>query len=506
MTTELVQTRIEFQLSSTVESVYVTAPGHSYSIGDIVPLEGGSGTGATAVVSEVYEGGVTVVKIRDQGAGYLPNAYFDVTPAVGDAGSGANVRLIEVHSTGRFHANTFVPLTELLANVSSVVMNVANYRVSAPDSFIKLATANANTRMMDACNSYSYGPCGPMKRITVDVAGSKYGAMPTVTMPSPEIPTLNSNNYPISDLGILGTIEIVNSGTGYELNDKVEFKLGIGGRGCGATALVSSVSSSGAILGVEMQPPVIGGTVSVNTGVSANTVNGVDTHFLVELKVGDRIRILREDNTVKSITSNTVLVTDNNWSTSITSANLSLWGKDFIGGSGYKIERLPTISIISNSGANAELAVTTLIGTGGTADSSSLNPLGGVKKISVTNGGSNYLTAPNVDLSMIGSGTAKAIAVVGGGIKTYPGRFEDQSGFVSGLDRMQGFDFYQFFSYVIKGGRTLDEYRKVLELILHPVGYKYFGEWQSDTVHTTLSVGTSDGCVGNSNNIVLVAS
>ncbi len=73
------------------------------------------------------------------------------------------------------------------------------------------------------------------------------------------------------------------------------------------------------------------------------------------------------------------------------------YGKYPFGGMGYQIGRLPTITVVSNTGNNAQLVVTDILGHDAQFSISSTNP-GEVLTINILDSGKNYISTPNVSL------------------------------------------------------------------------------------------------------------
>lgn len=70
-----------------------------------------------------------------------------------------------------------------------------------------------------------------------------------------------------------------------------------------------------------------------------------------------------------------------------------------LGGMGYRVDQLPTISIVTSNTAPATLSVPGILGTGATFYSTT-DRAGAVTKIDVTYGGTEYITTPNVSLAV----------------------------------------------------------------------------------------------------------
>ena len=90
--------------------------------------------------------------------------------------------------------------------------------------------------------------------------------------------------------------------------------------------------------------------------------------------------------------------------------------------------------------------------------------------------GIGYDTAPTFDLTGIGDGQAIVNAVIGPLCVT-SGDFRDQRSFASADNRITDSYLWQDYSYVIKVGRYIDEWRKIVKKVLHPAGLMMFGEY-----------------------------
>lgn len=147
-----------------------------------------------------------------------------------------------------------------------------------------------------------------------------------------------------------------------------------------------------------------------------------------------------------------------------------------IGGSGYSMDKLPKANVVSATGNGAVITVKALLGFGD--DLKTLSDVSGkIQKISVIKTGSGYLTPPTLNLSNIGDGTAQATATIVTGAYSYPGRWLNDDGQISGYNFLQDRDYYQNFSYVVKAKQSIEKYRKYLKDLLHPAGLKLFGEY-----------------------------
>lgn len=169
-----------------------------------------------------------------------------------------------------------------------------------------------------------------------------------------------------------------------------------------------------------------------------------------------------------------------------------------IGGAGYEESFPPTISI-SGAGSGANITVDSLLGFGGTFTTGQ-GTLGVIEEVTITNRGSGYTSAPTIDLTGSGSGTANLIANVVTGVFTYPGRFKDDTGLLSSSNYLEDRDYYQNFSYVVKLKKSIEEYRKYINDLVHPTGMKLWAEYLYDSeppVNQTITLNSYISTVPN---------
>ena len=162
-------------------------------------------------------------------------------------------------------------------------------------------------------------------------------------------------------------------------------------------------------------------------------------------------------------------------SNTITQVNFVPVQGQFVGGSGYTQTLLPTANVISATGTGANIAVTAILGSGGTLKAAN-SSIGTIKTITLINGGSGYTSPPTINLKQSGDGTAIANATIVTGIYTYPGRYLNDDGHISSYNFLEDRDYYQIFSYVIKSTKPINSYKNALTDLTHPAGMKLFGE------------------------------
>lgn len=170
-----------------------------------------------------------------------------------------------------------------------------------------------------------------------------------------------------------------------------------------------------------------------------------------------------------------------------------------VGGTGYNMSRLPRANVISATGAGANVVVTAVLGDGERLVSVS-DDIGAILKLDIISGGSGYATVPTINLKGFGSGTAQAEATIVQGVYSYPGRYLNDDGHLSGFNFLQDGKYYHNYSYVVRIKQAISRYRKALKDLVHPIGMSLFGEYTSvdngETINLQVrSSGTTENTV-----------
>ena len=252
--------------------------------------------------------------------------------------------------------------------------------------------------------------------------------------------------------------------------------------GFGAAAAVTNVASNGAITKVELQPPRITGTANV-FGTTNVQVIGTGTYFLDELRVGDRIIVNNESRYINTISSNTSLNVNVNFNSATTGGgkNIGLYGKLPVGGVNYEQNRLPTITVSSVAGANANISVTSLMGDGENLQGLSDQELGAILKIRVVNPGLGYQTPPTIDLTTKGDGTAIANSTIEPSYVSFPGSWKTSDSLLSSSERViQGRDYYVDYAYVLSSKVEFSKFKDLFKNLIHPAGFKQYADFKVD--------------------------
>ena len=131
-------------------------------------------------------------------------------------------------------------------------------------------------------------------------------------------------------------------------------------------------------------------------------------------------------------------------------------------GSGYR--RVPTVQVVSETGTGAAVRARG-------------DNIGKIKEVKVLNQnfGALYYEAPTIDLSNYGGGDASVTLGIGS-IARHPGSFRNDDGHLSEAKYLQDNKYYQTFSYVLRTGLSIENYRDTIKKLVHPAGMELFGE------------------------------
>lgn len=478
-----------------INSIEITNAGSKYNVGDhpVITTATGKGFGGDIVIDEVSSGNVESVVILEGGAGYRVDDFLLIS---GGGGSGANGNVKLVLDDSSVHPNSYNIISSQIyleantpigtssnvnesfayQNLRTIYTNTSNIRANSGISLLSLnlsswlansnvyfetydslnvtnqvsgisntvlitstnsksnvvwispafstrqanltvqviKKANANTTVANSTASFVYANTGPARLIYIREVGAGYTSTPTISVLA---------NNTVKELGILGKMEIISGGLGYQINDKIVFTNIPNGFGTGAAANVTNVAANGMITQVKFVE--------------------VPGHL--------------------------------------------------VGGAGYStlgVPYYPTANVVSANGSayGANVVVTHLLGEGGSFLVSN-STYGAIESIAILTKGSNYQQGNTfIDLTGSGDGTAKANISIIEGAFTYPGRYLNDDGFLSSYNFIQDRDYYQNYSYVIRSGASIDNYRKALKELVHPAGMKVFASYITEDMNESMAV------------------
>ena len=470
---------IEVNGLSTLAVINVINGGASYNIGDPVVISGGGATtSAEAIVSDVFSGYINKVLIAAGGAGFKTGSNVNLVGATANA---SLVLAIDgVDTSGANSANSFVVDTSRIANYSSLLISAADY--GFPNTAI---SENVNSRIIDALAFSSITSIGPITNVAVLFANAIFAYVPTLDADSAPFINGASEEQHVLYTKSLGRITINTAGDSYKIGDELVFtNSGNMNFGFGAAAAVLNVSATGAITNVALQPPRITGTANA-FGTTNVTVIGTGTYFLDELRVGDRIIINNESRYINTITSNTSLTVNANFNSATTGLpkKIGLHGLLPVGGINYDKTKLPSITVSSIAGANANLSVTCLMGDGEDLTASADQNPGAVLAIRIINPGAGYQSPPTIDLTNKGSGTATANSVIEPSYVSFPGNWKTSDGILSSAERvMQGRNYYIDYAYVLSSKVEFSKFKELFKNLIHPAGFKQYADFRIDEI------------------------
>lgn len=542
-----------------LQRINVVNGGFGYTLkpNTVVTVAGGGGAKANVyALSNFLPPSYTIV---DGGSGYrvndrvnYANAAFAYVTSVSGTGSITGIRYVpSVNAQAVVSLTATVQSSNVLAsgavittasapgnaraNVSYITTDVIGFKddVLIGNSnffFANMASANANTRMIDAL-SFSTLETSSIFSMIVDNGGGGIASIPTIevtsTVPTEdEFDVYSAKRSDIAPLGILSPIQIINGGGWYQANDRIVFT---GGSGRGAYANVTSVGANGTITGISyfynpddafpLYP--LGG-------------NGYKNEFLPSVSV-------QSANTKASgaiITVPGILGTGADFSLvvdrvgSITTIGIQNYGEDYSSQPGVSlkiqdivvsnvaIENLPRKGEVIYQGPTINLSTYTA-----RVNSVSLLAPDANTQLSLYNlQVFNYNANPNPNLTLkilgedrninlvmansafpqfektysyfdasgnrtvytrnynkqgyisYGDGSAKANATFLNGLVIGDGQYLTSQGQPSSFDIMQD-DRYNNFTYLITVDKEISKYREVLLGLLHPVGTNVLGRY-----------------------------
>jgi len=491
---------IRAQTISILRSINIIDGGSNYKVGDPIKIIGGQSGNfiipPSAIINEVFSGLISRINVLYGGAGFVLG---DTVEPLNISNVALSLAIDQVNTGGELTstltANTFKIYTDIISDINpaNTLISASNY--GFPSTLIT-AGENVNTIIAQALSNSSFTSIGPIQSVAILSSNSSFSATPIIDATPAQL-TVANGSISIRDFGTLGRFQINNGGQNYAVGDEVIFTNPPMGFGIGAAATVEEVDINGSITLLKFQPYRISGKVGVTTGSSI--VGGdANTKFETELIVGDTIRVRNQDRKVTTITSNTTLLVDSNFTANASNVRLGKLDVYPIGGQGYKNTKLPTLTINSANGTNANVVTTTIFGDGENLEPTGTKKPGEILSIVLLNPGRGFVQNPTIDLSGFGDGNATANATIENPISILPGRFFTSKGIISAEEmRIQSGNYYHNYSYTISAGIEFNRYKSVIRNLIHPSGYQDHGEW---TKLETLNTATSS--INNASNIL----
>ena len=310
-------------------------------------------------------------------------------------------------------------------------------------------------------------------------------------------------------MGILGPIQILNGGHGYQANDKIVFT---GGSGLGAYANVMSVNATGSITKVDyVQGPFKGypyggmgykGTDLPSVSVSSANTQAANAQLFVPGILGEGATFSVVVDRAGSVTTIKLIDGGQDY---VTTPNVSLKVQDIVV-SNVSIFNLPQKGDVVYQGAN--INVSTYSATVNSVSELTFDddPTKSFWNLRVF----NYNSTPNTNLILnidrnihmpmantqfdsnydetgvrnYGDGSAKATAKFLNGLVVSQGQYLNTQGQPSSFDVLQSSK-YNNYTYQVTVQESIAKYRNILLNLLHPTGMRLIGRYAMKSEHTT---------------------
>ena len=444
--------------------------GTLYQPGDPVIVYGGlnpntsNPIGATAEVGTVTSGSIQNINVLTGGYGYtaFPNTLINITND-----PGANAIVGGLNPAANSEANVTYFSIDSIETKAGITIGNTTY------GFANLLSANANTTLANALTFQSFATY-PISSVTLLNGGGAISTPPVVTAIAREHTDNpdSANAYAfLASLGILGPIQIISGGNGYQANDTIVFT---GGGGFGAYANVLTVNASGAIQTVGYVYPnsnshylySLGGmgyTSLPTLSVSSANTQAANAILSVPAILGTGATFSTVTSSVGSISTINIINPGEDY---VSAPNVSLVVQDIVV-SNVTIAQLPQKGDVAYQGANVVTALYKSTVNNITLLVPNSDPLQSLYNLRVF----NYSTNPNPgqkinilgkNIHMItqnvtyggfynsygvknyGDGQAKASATFLNGLVIGQGQYLDTSGQPSSYDVLQSSQYNNF--------------------------------------------------------------
>lgn len=472
-----------------------------YRPGDPVIVYGGlnsnTGIGATASITETTSGSIQRIKVETGGYGYRedPNTKISILN-----GGGAIAVVGGINPSETTDANaTFIP-TDVISLKRFSQIGSADYE------FSNLAISNANTSLANAFTFTGFTTY-PISSVLVTFAGGGITSIPIVSAESQYTTEILENPGNLKYLGILAPIQIIESGTGYQVNDKIVFT---NGSGAGAYANVTNVSANGQILdvnyvyGTSKLTYPLGGMGYRSDALPVLTVNSANVAaanavLAVPGILGDGATFTPTVDRVGAITTITILEPGEDY---VAAPNVSLKVQDIVV-SNVSVSLMPMQGDIIYQGVDSANSTYRAIVDSISTLVSYSDPIDTLHRLRVF----NYTSLPNYNLPLkidnknivmdmtneyssintatrfdstgvitYGDGTARASASFLNGLVISQGQYLDTTGQPSSFDVLQS-EVYNNYTYQITVEKEIAKYRDTLLNLLHPTGMQVIGRY-----------------------------
>ena len=282
--------------SGIITSAQIESGGQGYTEGTTVPIISNTGIGAQVIISKVSKGTIQAAGVVKGGAGFQ----VDSPLLIFGSGSGASGYVSDVDDSGFYHPNTYNVMwttinLEASTNIGNLIYSNLNNKIIDP--------ANDSAGFTNSMSYFVYANCGPAYSLTIVSGGNNYTSV-NVSI---------SANSTISRMGILGKMQIINGGLGYNAGDTIEFLNPLGSAGSGAIANVTNVAANGMITEVRFEQ--VPGQIVGGSGYdwfnlpTANVISGTGSgaNIAVTAVIGHNEEIIQSVSNIGTILALTVV-------------------------------------------------------------------------------------------------------------------------------------------------------------------------------------------------------
>lgn len=149
------------------------------------------------------------------------------------------------------------------------------------------------------------------------------------------------------------------------------------------------------------------------------------------------------------------------------------------GGLSYSLGGQPLITVSSTGGLGANLQIEYFMGSGEDFENLTANVVRGkIYSISILDSGKGFISTPTIDLTGFGDGNAVANASIRNSYVNLPGRWTTSDSLLSDDSiRMQGRNYYIDFSYVLSSKVEFAKYKNILKNLIHPSGLVNYAKY-----------------------------
>lgn len=389
------------------------------------------GTNQTRYLSaNLYGGVITSVSIKNGGSGYIEGTEVPLINAPGDTGTGGSIiissttrgsvlGLVAVEGGAGFKVNDPVFIAGGGGSGANGVVNSINDDQSVHPNTYTIMSSIIKLEENTPINNTQYSNLNHQSNSSTIASAMSY--------------------WRYANTGPISTILVIKSGENYKTQPK-------------ANAISNTLIHSLGILG---RMKIVNGGLNYKAGDKIEFINQIDSFGYGAM------------GNVTSVAANGM----------IQSVRFEAVPGFLPGGSGYEQSALPTANVNTTTGSGASIVVKSIIGDGDYIQPTK-SAFGSILRLSIASGGTGYLTPPTLDFSSINTGNgAVAICETVAGAITYPGKYLNDDGFLSGYKFLENRDYYQNYSYVIRVDETIERYRKPIKDLIHPGGMKLFGEY-----------------------------